>query len=224
MRIQRNMQVFRLLAICLLACSLSAIAQAPLTEWSNETLNLRFSYPADLAKADPTLSMQDGHLALLGISGTGDPILAAATRCLLPELFLQLPSASDDPTVTASIVLAELDVTCLTSEQQTNARDILLSMAELVGKVPGMSSLGAPSTYTVGWQKVHMAAAQGQPGGADRIYTMGISTSWNNHLLVWYFSSNNIAQLNRITKSIVRFGRNTAEPLYPLAINDGRAH
>ena len=70
-----------------------------------------------------------------------------------------------------------------------------------------------------------MDAAQGQPGGADRVYTMGISTSWSpNHLLVWYFSSNNIAQLNRITKSPVRFGRSDAAPLYPVAINDGRAH
>ncbi len=65
-----------------------------------------------------------------------------------------------------------------------------------------------------------MAAAQGQPGGAERVYTMGISTSWNNHLLVWFFSSNNIEQLNRITKSTIRFGRNTAAPLYPLVINN----
>jgi hypothetical protein len=45
---------------------------------------------------------------------------------------------------------------------------------------------------------------------------MGLSTNWNSHLLVWYFSSNNIDTLNRITKTTVRFGRAEAAPLYPV--------
>jgi hypothetical protein len=76
-----------------------------------------------------------------------------------------------------------------------------------------------------------MAAAQGQPQAqplpADPqllaqppLYTMGLSTNWNNHLLVWYFLSNNIDILNRITKTTVRFGRDQAAPLYPLTIGN----
>jgi len=101
-------------------------------------------------------------------------------------------------------------------------------MAEIVNKVPGMKSNAQPATYTIGWQKVHMAAAQGQPqsqpqtpsSSPSQLYTMGLSTNWNSHLLVWYFSSNSVDTLNRITKTTVRFGRDQAAPLYPLTIGN----
>jgi hypothetical protein len=208
----------QLLVLFALSLALPASAQAPLTEYSSDTLNLRFSYPSDLTKADAAEAVKDGHLTLLGISGDSDPALAAATRCLRPDLLTK--------SATATILLAELDVTCLTPEQQANAKDLLANMAELVTKVPGMSSIAPPAWYNVGWQKIHMAAAQGSPQSAagdaapQRLYTMGFSTSWNNHLLVWFFSSTDIPTLNRITKSTVRFGRSAAAPLYASAVND----
>jgi hypothetical protein len=219
--IQPAMHAARLLLISLVA-ALPAVAQAPLTQWSSDAFNLRFSYPSDLIQADTGQAMQDDHITLLGISGTGDSALAAATHCLRPALFVTLPPGTGDHPATANILLAELDVTCLTPEQQNHPKDLLDHMAESVNRVPGMMPISAPSTYNIGWQKVHMAAAQGEPGGAERVFTMAISTVANNHLLVWFFSSNNIAQLNRITKSTVRFGRSDAAPIYPLQINDGR--
>src|ERR1700727_76920 len=200
------------------ALSLSARAQAPApntTEWENEALKLRLFYPSDLMKADTEQVMNDGHLALFGISGGSDPKLAETTNCLRPILLLehfQSPSrlnakvepgfgggtrASTTPSVSATILLAELDINCLTPEQQTPIT-LLTDMAEIVNKVPGMKSIAQPATYTIGWQKVHMAAAQGQPQSSPAdtqlssqllLYTMGISTNWNNHLLVCYFSS-----------------------------------
>jgi hypothetical protein len=177
--------------------------------------------------------MHDGHFTLFGISGAADSNLADATRCLRPELLLQLPQSNPaqtaiTPAVTATILLADLDVDCL-SQHQSNSTTLLADMAEIVTKVPGMKPIAQPSTYTVGWQKVHMSAAQGLPQGepqADnaqpaipqQFYTMGLSTNWNNHLLVWYFSSNNIDTLNRITKTTARFGRAEALPLYPVVI------
>jgi hypothetical protein len=136
-----------------------------------------------------------------------------------------------NPSVPATILLAELDINCLTPEQQNKATNLLSNMAEIVNKVPGMKSIAQPATYTIGWQKVHMAAAQGQPqapplpadpqlSGQSSLYTMGISTNWNSHLLVWYFSSNSIETLNRITKTTVRFGSAQAAPLYPLTIGN----
>jgi hypothetical protein len=136
-----------------------------------------------------------------------------------------------NPSVPATILLAELNINCLTPEQQNKATNLLSNMAEIVNKVPGMKSIAQPATYTIGWQKVHMAAAQGQPqaqplpadpqlSGQSSLYTMGISTNWNSHLLVWYFSSNSIDTLNRITKTTVRFGSAQAAPLYPLTIGN----
>jgi len=231
------------------AFSVSAGAQAPApntTEWENEALKLRLFYPSDLTKADTEQVMQDGHLALFGISGASDPKLAEATNCLRPILLLEHfqspstlnakvePGSGDStrvattPSVSSTILLAELDINCLTPEQQKSTT-LLNGMAEVITKVPGMKSIVQPSTYTIGWQKVHMTAAQGQPqssptdpqlSGQRPLYTMGISTNWNSHLLVWYFSSNDIDTLNSITKTTVRFGRDQAASLYPLTIGN----
>jgi hypothetical protein len=232
--------------------SFSATAQTPApntTEWENEALKLRLFYPSDLVKADTAQIMHDGHISLFGISGASDPKLAEATNCLRPQLLLELPQSpskvnakvepgvdggtrvTTTPSVSATILLAELDVECLNSEHESGSTTLLNDMAEIVSKIPGMKSIAQPATYTIGWQKVHMAAAQGQPqtqpdpadpqlSGQLPLYTMGLSTNWNNHLLVWYFSSNNIETLNRITKTTVRFGRDQAAPLYPLSIGN----
>jgi hypothetical protein len=233
-------------AILSASLSLLAVAQSPATnttEWENEALSLRLFYPSDLVKADPAKVLHDGHLTLLGISGATDPRLAEMTRCLRPTLLLELPQSGPSettktqptadggtqvtitPAVTATILLAELDIDCLNSEHENTSTTLLPDLAELIIKVPGMKSIVQPAWYNVGWQKVHMAAAQGQPPASDSansqstgpstLYTMGLSTNWNNHLLVWYFSSNNIDTLNRITKTTVRFGRAQAAPLYP---------
>lgn len=45
---------------------------------------------------------------------------------------------------------------------------------------------------------------------------MAIATNWNNHLLVWFMTANSIATLDQLSKSLVRFGRAAAAPLYPL--------
>ncbi len=246
----------RLAAVSTLAAlSLAASAQTPAantTGWESEALNLRLFYPSDLVKSDTAQVMQGGHFTLFGISGTADAKLAEATHCLRPTLLLELPQTGAPQTTTsqpmldggakvtitpatsATVLLAELDVNCLTDQQQLHSTTLLADMAEIVNKVPGMKSIAPPSTYTIGWQKVHMAAAQGQPQaqpqttaqsginpqppGPLQLFTMGISTNWNSHLLVWYFSSNSIDMLNRITKTTVRFGRAQAAPLYPVVI------
>jgi hypothetical protein len=247
-------RTYRVLAASLFALMLSLVAKAQApganqTEWENEALNVRLFYPSDLVKADAAQVMHDGNVTLFGISGASDPKLAEATHCLRPILLLELPqspsklnvkvepgvkgatttTATHD--VSATILLAELDTDCFTSGQQIKTTTPVADMAEVVNKVPGMKPIAQPAWYTVGWQKVHMAAAQGRPqaqtqtqtvdpanphlSGELQLYTMGLSTNWNNHLLVWYFSSNSIDTLNRITKTTVRFGRAQAAPLYP---------
>jgi hypothetical protein len=229
--------------------SLAAAAQATApntTEWDNDALHLRIFYPPDLDQSDTAQVIHDGHFTLFGISGAADPKLAEATHCLRPLLLLRHPQSGPSqttntqptpdggtqvtitPATSATILLAELDVSCL-SEQQSNSSNLLADMAEIVTKVPGMKPIAQPSWYTIGWQKVHMAAAQGQPQpdpenpqpvGPFQLYTMGLSTNWNSHLLVWYFSSNSIDTLNRLTKTTVRFGRAQAAPLCPVPIGN----
>jgi hypothetical protein len=226
------MKAYRLvLLLPVLALAITAHAQAPLTDWSSDALKLQFSYPSGLTKTDPAQAIQDGHLTLLGITGGDDPSLASATRCLRPKLLLQhTPSATDK--TTAIILLAELDISCLTPQQQNDSTDLLGKMANLVTKAPSMSFTVQPATYTIGQQNVHMAAAEGKcpipganPPEPQQVYTMGFATNSNDHLLVWYISSTSVETLNRLTKSTVRFGRADAAPLYPNQIgNSGTAH
>jgi hypothetical protein len=194
-------------------------------------------------KTDTEQVMRDGRLVLAGVSGGADQKVAEAMRCLRPQLLLRLPSSEAPvvtaktepvsgeakinvaPAVAATLLLAELDINCLNAEHESASTTLLNDMAEAVAKAPGMHSIAQPSTYTIGWQKVHMAAGQGQPqsdgnGASSQVYTMGLSTNWNSHLLVWYFTSNSIEMLDRITKTTVRFGRDKAAPLYPLTINN----
>jgi hypothetical protein len=226
--------------------SLACRAQSPApdtTEWENEGLKLRLFYPSDLMNTDTEQVMRDGRLVLAGVSGVTDQKVVEATRCLRPALVLRLPQSGGPvvtaktepvsgeakinvaPAVTATVVLAELNIDCLNAEHESGSMTLLNDMAEVVAKGPGMRSIAQPSTYTIGWQKIHMAAGQGQPqseasGPPTQVYTMGLSTNWNSHLLVWYFTSNSIEMLDRITKTTVRFGRDKAAPLYPLAINN----
>ena len=187
-------------------------------------------------KGDTEQVLRDGQISLAGVSGATDQKVAAAARCLRPLLLLHLPQAGTPqtetggtqvpPAVSANLLLAELDINCLAAEHAGASTTLLDNMAEIVAKVPGMHAIAQPSTYTIGWQKVHMAAAQGQPqseaatAAPSQLYTMGLSTNWNSHLLVWYFTSNSIDTLNRITKTTVRFGRDQAAPLYPLTIGN----
>jgi hypothetical protein len=231
---------YRVAVVLAFALALQVKSQTPApdtTEWENESLKLRLFYPSDLMKGDPSDVLQDGRLSLFDATGITDPKLAEAVRCLRPTLLLQLPHSGPtqraeptadgatqvtvSPAANASILLAELDINCLNAEHASKSTTLLDDMAEIVNKAPGMKPIAQPSTYTIGWQKVHMAAAQGQQGPAPSpVYAMGLSTNWNNHLLVWYFSSTSIDTLNRITKTTVRFGRDQAAPLYPLTIGN----
>jgi hypothetical protein len=200
--------------------SLTTLAQAPSTaDWNDDALNLHLSYPSDLTGANSSRVMHNGNLALFGVPADTDPNLAAAVHCLRPTLLLELPPGS----ASASLLLAELNIDCLTPADQANAKNLLIPMAEAVTKVPGMKTLAQSAWYNIGSQKVYMAGAEGQPS-SQPVYAMGLATNWNNHLLVFYFSASTVEMLDRITKTTVRFGRSAAAaPLYPLNIVNASA-
>ncbi len=234
----------RLLPLLALLLPFTAAAQQTSATFSSEPLNLRFTYPSTLQEADAKSAISGTHIDILGISTDADPALSKATACLHPIFLAKTPeagpastSASETtpdgvthttitPITTATILLAELDIHCVIDGGSGEATELLTRMSEVVDKTPGMSPITEPSWYNVGRQKVHMAAAQGHPQLEGRpspfsIFTMGLSTSWNNHLLVWFFTSNNIGMLDRITKSTVTFGRQAPAVLYPSTIGNG---
>ncbi len=246
-KVRRFLGAFWMVALLAAGGAVRAMGQTPASMvWSSDALGLRFAYPSDLVVHEPADAMEDGHLILFGAEADADPQIAAITRCLKPKLLLELPGSDLRPDATAAtpdvdrsmqvtirvapaatILLAELIVECLTPEQQAKAKDLQAGMAGIVYRLQGMHPMMTPAAYNVGAQMVHVAAAQGQPqaGVADaqsaralRIFTMGFGTSWNNHLLVWYFASNSTPILNRITKSTVQFGKAKPAPLYPVTI------
>ena len=227
-----------------------ARAQSPentQTEWRSDALDMHFLYPGDFVLRDPVEAMKDGHLMVFGIPGTQLPELADRTKCLKPLLELEIPTSGGSadqtkvknpdgsititvkPALLGTILLAELQIECLTPQQQAQAKgaELQTGMVQLVTKVPGMRPTMQPAMYLVGKQKMLMAGAQGVPKVAEDpnapaeplfSYLTAFSTSWNNHLLVWYFSSNSAATLNRMTRSMVKFGNTPALAIYPLQV------
>ena len=131
------------------------------------------------------------------------------------------------PALLGSLLLAEVDFDCLKPELQAKSLDPMTEMLSLLPKVPGMHATLQPTMYLVGKQKVYMAGAQGLPQFTvdpdvpiDPLltYTLGFATNWNSHLLVWYLSANNAGTLNRMTKSVVKFGGELPAVLYPLPV------
>ena len=100
-------------------------------------------------------------------------------------------------------------------------------MLSLLPKVPGMHAVIQPTMYLLDKQKIYMAGAQGLPKfevdpdvPMDPLltFTLGFATNWNNHLLVWYLSANNHNTMDRMTKSVVKFGSQVPMVLYPLPV------
>ncbi len=135
--------------------------------------------------------MHDGHLTLFGIVGTPTPSLprdslppprtSARTSAVRPRADDRDPAhrrrrhpVTVTPAITATILLAELDIDCLNAEHENSSTTLLPTSPRLVTKVPGMKSIAQPAWYNVGWQKVHMAAAQGQ---AQTLATSGLRKS-----------------------------------------------
>ncbi len=216
-------------------------------EWRSDALDLRFLYPGDFVLRDPAEALKDGHLMVFGIPGRQIPELADKTKCLKPLLELEIPTSGGEadqtkvknpdgsftitikPALLGTILLAELQINCIPPDQQVKVKglDLETGMVQLVTKVPGMRPTMQPAMYLVGKQRMLMAGSQGVPKVAEDAgeaadplfsYITGFSTNWNNHLLVWYFSSNSAATLNRMTHSMVRFGSNPPLAIYPLQV------
>lgn len=215
------------------------------SEWRSDSLNLEFKYPADLIRLDPVEAWKDEHLMVYGIPGGQVRRLAVSTACLKPLLSAELPTSGGlatktehknpdgsttftiKPALLGSLLLAEVDFDCLKPELQVKNLDPITEMLSLLPKVPGMHATLQPTMYLVGRQKIYMAGAQGLPKftvdpdvPVDPLltYTMGFATDWNSHLLVWYLSANNAGTLNRMTKSVIKFGSEPPAVLYPLPV------
>lgn len=239
--------------------SVGAVAQAPSaidasTLFVSEELNLRLHYPALLKRQDVSAALQNGRLSILGLAKAPSETKGDVAACLRPLLLAQTPEPSKRSTTTerpsadgsetvvnvtpaasATLLLAELDPSCLSGEEQVSGHKELPVMAQQFLATPGMTAVAEPASYTIGSQKVFMAAAQGHPqtpapAGSDAtmrpavtpftLFTMAVATTWNSHLLVWLMSANQIRLLDQISKSQVRFGRAAEAPLYPLTMGN----
>ena len=246
-----------MLTLTLAAFSQTAGPTGGRTLFTSDALNLRFAYPSTLEPHDLSEAMADGRLTMLGLSAGRSETKGSLPACLRPLLLARTPQRGTTATTTerpavdgsetvvtvtpvgaATLMLAELDPNCLLEAEQVSGRKDLPVMAQQFLATPGMAAVAQPASYTIGSQKVFMAAAQGHPEtppatGSDAsvqpastpftIFTMAIATTWNNHLLVWLMSSNQIGLLDQMSKSTVRFGRGAEAPLYPRPMGNADA-
>lgn len=209
--------------------------------YRNDGLGIAFFYPSDLVLGDAKTVADRGHRAIYGNEPESDPEHVQSEKCMHYLMMADVPEGTAPATLTlgekgkpyvniepppnGSIMLAEVDRSCLPKKISTN--DALGNMASMAQKIPGMKPIDKQIWYEVDKHKVHCSASYGRmsAGGkkvADEESAVAtISVESNGHLVLWMIMANSEALFNRLLASKVQFGSEPVLPLFPLTIGNG---
>ncbi len=205
--------------------------------YTNTELHLTFSYPQELLPEDAHAIAERGHVAMYGTQPETDPEHVRSEACDKVLLMVgkdgdpkkaeitipgggKAPSIEPDPT--ASILLVEIDNSCVPPKILKKPDNALAGLALQVTQIPGMTSIDQPIWYEIQGHKIHFAAAQGQPLSKDgkqlspyRQIIAGFAVELNGHILVWMLQSDDVDFFNRLLDSKVDFGSGAPQALFP---------
>jgi hypothetical protein len=216
--------------------------------YRNDGGELAFFYPSDLVLGDANAVADRGHRAIYGNEPESDPEHTKSEKCMHFLMMADLPEAASPTTLTlgesgkspvqivpspsGSILLAEIDRTCLPKKMSSkDTNDALGNMASIAQKMPGMTPIDQQMWYEVDKHKVHFSAAHGRlssnPQGGRKIESAEeqavatLSVENNGHYVMWMIMSNDLATFNRLLASKVQFGGGPVVLLYPFTIGNG---
>jgi len=205
--------------------------------YTNTELHLTFSYPQELQPEDAHAIAERGHIAMYGTQPETDPEHVESEACDKVLLMVgkegdpkraeitipgggKAPSVEPDPT--ASILLIEIDNSCIPPKILKKPDNALAGLALQTTQIPGMTQIDQPVWYEIQGHKIHFAAAQGRPLSEDgkqlspdRQIVAGFAIELNGHILFWMLQSDNIDFFNRLLDSKVDFGSGTPQALFP---------
>jgi hypothetical protein len=139
------------------------------------------------------------------------------------------------PAVTATLLIARVGIECMPAEYRQQLEAVTSAMAEGSAQGDDLKPIDQPIWYEIGKTRVHFAAAQSilaeiQPGanassqptkGQGRRWVASLAFVQNGNLVSIYAESNNLPFLNGILHSTVKFGDQSAAPLFPADLGNG---
>jgi len=215
--------------------------------YRNESLGFQFAYPSELAsKSDKDLqgAYQEsaGPDSAYKKEDTCNQILLAAHRekssdkdnamVTIFESGGKQHTAVSVPVV-GTIALTDMDMKCMPAEYQGRDDELMTAFTESAGQESGLDLIDKPIWFDAGKHKIHFAAFQGKPltknaaGKQTRsdamAYEAAVATEIKGHILLWLVDAPDKYSLNRMLQSTLQFDGESAQPLVPLSIGDGKS-
>lgn len=181
--------------------------------WKDPSLQLTFSYPAELQPRDG------------GPAGSGcAKVLLAAGLGTDPNQ----PGAAETAQSSArwaTLTLSDMGPDCIPPRALKKSKMMDQMMVGLTGSATqtlGLMPLEQPVGYLLQGRHACIAAAQGEPVSSNELQPANgaevlavIAVHVGDRVLIWRLASNDANLLNRILASQVNFGGTASQPLYP---------
>ncbi|MGA8532130.1 MAG: hypothetical protein WB622_20570 [Acidobacteriaceae bacterium] len=200
-------------------------AVSAMRTFTDATLHLTFSYPAELTPVDPKVSTALGQRILYGEDGASDPDkVKSGAGCIRT-----LMAVGEDGRVTARLALFEIDLSCIPPKAAKNRKlmdETLHGLASQGNEVLGMVPMDDPVGFLLGGNHAFFAAAQGTPVSASAIQSSRglvtatiavevLSRGGQREILAWHVASSDAGTFNRLLGCPVDLGTGQAQPLFP---------
>ena len=204
-------------------------AAPALRTFTDSTIGLSFSYPAELAPTDPKAAAELGLSVLFGEDAGDAEKTKTGAGCIRTLL-----AVGEDQPVMARIALFEIDLSCLPPKAVKNHKlmdQTLQGLASQGNEVLGMTPLDEPAPYLLEGHHAFFASAQGTPVSATALQSSqavvtatiaaevgGSAKGGPSKILAWHVESNSAGMFNRLLACPVEIGTGQAQPLFPARV------
>lgn len=209
----------------------AATSPGPVKVYTNSELQLKFSYPAELAPQDTESTNAMGQRMVYGENTQTGPASGGAPPAACTKTLLAVgarPTKGNG--LDASLTLFDIDLHCLPAKamKSKSVMDTALRGFASQGVTElGMMPIGEAVRYELDGHRAYFASSQGTPVAKTDVQSgesevMAVATvEANGHILAWMVESNDLNFFNRMLASAVDLGTGPAQPLFPAGIHAG---
>ena len=222
---------------------------APVT-FHSDLLNLSFNYPASLV-VQPLPSLKEQHDALVArepadekpedrkTDQCSDKALVAVRKDDPDKLHATVTIHGDNRgtvlntpahAVTAKIVISRIGVDCMPAAYQQQLDNMAAAMSAALAQDRDLRPIDQPIWYEVDKARVHFAAGESVPNqnGTNSVkktesrWVGSAAFVWTGNLISIVIESNDLTLFNEMLHGKVALGKETAAPLFPAEIGQGK--
>lgn len=200
--------------------------------FTDSTLGLSFSYPAELTPTDPAAAAELGKSLLYGEDAGDSEKTKSGSGCIRT-----LVAVGEDQPVMVRLALFEIDLSCLPPKAVKNRKlmdQTLQGLASQGNEELGMTPLDEPAPYLLQGHHAFFASAQGTPVSETALQSSqaevtatvaaeveakgGSAKGGDMKILAWHLETNNAGMFNRLLACPVEIGTGQAQPLFPAQV------